>query len=106
MYDDEVIKLRHPLYAPRCPAIENTPKQAASGAKWRPTSIMEPMDIQHCIWALTHSGFWEGAVSIWNLDSFQTKAFDIDLNLKGSKLASIHGVGWVLVKRELGSFSC
>ena len=82
LYDDEVIELCHPLYASRCPAINNTPKHAASGAEWRPTSIMEPMDMKHCIWALTNSGFWEGAVSIWNLDSFQTKAFDIDFDLK------------------------
>ena len=79
LHDDEIIRLRHPLSEPTCPPIE---KNAASGAKWRPTSVMEPMDMQHCMVSLSESGFYEGAVSIWNLDSFQTKAFDIVLNLK------------------------
>ena len=68
LYDDEVVQLRHPLYASRCPRIEEErPGPAASGAvpgkkpanaaAWRPTSIMEPMDIEHCIMALTESRF-------------------------------------------------
>ena len=82
LYDDELIELRHPLEESRCPPIDNTPKCAASGATWRPTSIMEPLDMTRCMWSLTHSGFYDGTVSIWNLNSFTTRAFGIDLDLK------------------------
>ena len=66
LYDDELIELRHPLEESRCPPIENTPKHTASHL-WRPTSIMEPLDMTRCMWSLTHSGFYDGTVSIWNL---------------------------------------
>ena len=82
LHDDEVVQLRHPLYASRCPGIEDPSKTAASGACWRPTSVMEPMDMAHCIWSLTDSHFYEGTVSIWNLDPFRTSAFETELNLK------------------------
>ena len=83
LYDDDVIQLRHPLYASKCPPIDNTPKSdAASGAEWRPTSIMEPMDMTRCVWALNQSGIWEGAVSIWNFDTIRTEAFGVNLDLK------------------------
>ena len=63
LHDDEVIKLRTPLYASACPKIDNTPKNApATSADWRPTSIKEPLDMEHCISALTHSNFYEGAI--------------------------------------------
>ena len=81
LYDDEIVKLRGPLYVSRCPAVDNTPKNAASGA-WRPTSIMEPLDMKNCISALSHSNFYEGTISIWNLDPLKTRAFETDLDLK------------------------
>ena len=63
LYKDEVVKLRPPLYASVCREVDNTPKNAAaSGAAWRPTSIMEPLDMDHCISALTHSEFYEGTI--------------------------------------------
>ena len=91
LYNDEVVQLRHPLYASRCPHIEEgrpaasgavPGKKPANAAAWRPTSIMEPMDIEHCIVALTESQFYEGAISIWNLDPFLTSAFGIDIDAK------------------------
>ena len=79
LYKDEVVKLRQPLYASICPEVDNTPKNAAaSGTAWRPTSIMDPLDMDHCISALTHSESYEGAVELWNLDPMKTSAFDID----------------------------
>ena len=66
-----------------CPQIDNAPKNAAAGGKeWRPTSVMEPLDMEHCIAALTHSNFYEGIISIWNLDPLKTYAFDTQLNLR------------------------
>ena len=63
LYDDPVIQVRTPLYASACPRIDNTPKNAAaSGAEWRPTSIMEPLDMGHCISALIEGTFYEGAI--------------------------------------------
>ena len=69
LHDDEVIKLRTPLYASACLRIDNTPKNApATSADWRPTSIKEPLDMEQLLSALTHSNFYEGAISIWNID--------------------------------------
>ena len=69
LHDDEVIKLRTPLYASASPKIDNTPKNApATSADWRPTSIKEPLDMEQLLSALTHSNFYEGAISIWNID--------------------------------------
>ena len=47
LHTDPEVRLRHPLYASTCPKIEAT--TAASGAKWKPTSIMEPMS---CLYSL------------------------------------------------------
>ena len=89
LHDDEVVQLRHPLYASRCPRIEEE-GPAASGAKkkpadaaaWRPTSIMEPMDVEHCIAALNESQFYEGAISIWNVNPLLTSAFGVDFDVR------------------------
>ena len=82
LYHDETVKLRKPLHELVCPDIDDKPKGAASGADWRPTSIMEPMNMDHCIAALTTSSFYEGAISFWNVDPFATKAFYMQLNLR------------------------
>ena len=83
LHDDDVIKLRTPLYAAGCPQIDNTPKTApAKSINWRPTSIKEPLDMEHCISALKHSEFYEGTISIWNIDIMKTRAFNKELNLR------------------------
>ena len=83
LHDDEIVKLRQPLYASKCPPIDNV--LAASGAApgngntpsadgvtaWRPTSIMEPMDMENCIKSLRESQFYEAAISIWNIESLR-----------------------------------
>ena len=81
LYDDETVQLRQPLYKSVCPPIEDS---AASGAdtRWRPTSVMEALDMGHCISSLSNSEFYEGAVSIWNMDPFLTEAFEKELHVK------------------------
>ena len=80
LYKDPIVQLRKPLYTSVCPDVMPS-NAAASGAAWRPTSIMEPLVMEHCISALTHSDFYEGTVSIWNLDPMATRAFGTPLNL-------------------------
>ena len=83
LYKDEVVRLRQPLYASVCPDVNNIHKNgAASGTGWRPTSVMEPLDMERCIWSLNHSEFYEGNISIWNLDPMKACAFGIDLDLR------------------------
>jgi hypothetical protein len=82
LYDDEVVQLRQPLYLSVCPAIEDASVAKPSRSDWKPTSIMEPLDLDHCMWALSESGFYEGAVSIWNIDPFKTEAFGTELHMK------------------------
>ena len=91
-YDDNVIQLRQPLSQSVCLAIDNNAKNAASGAGgcWRPTSVMEPLSLEHAMWALQHSGVYEGTVAFWNVDSFATKAFGIDLNLNDPSWTQSH----------------
>ena len=91
LHDDEVIKLRTPLYASAYPKIDNTPKNApATIADWRPTSIKEPLDMEHCISALTHSHFYEGAISIWDIGIMKTCAFETDLQLRDPTWAQLN----------------
>ena len=63
-----------------CPKIEAT--TAASGAEWKPTSIMEPMDLSNCVTSLIQEGFYERTVSFWNFDPLLQSAFGLSLRLK------------------------
>ena len=91
LYDDGIVKLRALLDASVCTKVDNDPKNAAaSGAGWRTTSIMEPLDMGHCISALTHSNFYEGHHSIWNLSQSKTSAFETELNLRDPTLLQLN----------------
>ena len=75
LHTDPEVRLRHPLYASTCPKIEAT--TAASGAEWKPTSIMEPMDLSNCVTSLIQEGFYERTVSFWNFDPLLQSAFGL-----------------------------
>ena len=79
LFNDPVVRLRHPLYASICPKIEVA---GANSTEWKPTSIMEPMDLSNCVTALDQDGFYEGTVSFWNLNPMLESQFGVNLGLK------------------------